>query len=221
MNVLIIVPAHNEAAAIAGVVAGVRAKGMDVLVIDDGSADQTAALAKTAGAVVISTGRKSGKGNALRMGFDYAIKKGYTAIIAVDGDGQHDPADINAFLLCYQHTNAGLVNGNRMQNPKGMPPVRHATNAFMSWLISLICKQRIPDSQCGFRLITTEVLQNIKLECTDFEIETELLVQASRKGFKIVSVPVATIYRDEVSKINPFRDTYRFVRYIIRTLIRS
>ncbi len=136
------------------------------------------------------------------------LKNGYEALIAMDGDGQHSPSDIAAFVACYQNTNADIVSGNRMHNPKGMPLVRLATNRLMSWLISLICRQHIPDTQCGFRLIKTKVLQAIKLESSDFEIETEVLIKASKKGFKIASVGIQTIYRDEVSKIQPVRDTF-------------
>ena len=111
-------------------------------------------------AVVLKTGGKSGKGNALKVGFDYVLKNGYEALIAMDGDGQHSPSDIAAFVACYQNTNADIVTGNRMHNPRGMPLVRLATNRFMSWLISLFCHQDIPDTQCGFRLIKTKVLRS-------------------------------------------------------------
>jgi glycosyltransferase involved in cell wall biosynthesis len=219
MKILAVIPAHNEGAHIASVAGAVKALGYDVLVIDDGSTDATASEARTVGALVISTGKKSGKGNALRTGFDQAIQKGYEAVIALDGDGQHDPADIRLFIECYQATGAAIVNGNRMANPQGMPWIRLFTNVFMSWIISLICRQHIADTQCGFRFMTTEVLKNINLECSDFEIETELLIRAAQKKFKIASVPIATIYSNEVSKINPVRDTWRFFRFIIRVLI--
>ena len=219
MTILAIIPAHNEARAIGDLVKSVKALGHHVLVIDDGSIDQTASLAQAQGAVVILTGRKSGKGNALRLGFEYAVSNGYPAVIALDGDGQHAPADIRVFIDSWQNKGADVVGGNRMQNPKGMPLVRLATNAFMSGLISLICRQKIADTQCGFRLISTEVLKNIQLVCTDFEIETEILIKAARKGYKIVSVPIQTIYGDEVSKIKPIRDTWRFVKFILKESI--
>jgi hypothetical protein len=88
-------------------------------------------------------------------------------------------------------------------------------------MISLFCRQHIPDTQCGFRLIKTNVLRAIKLESSDFEIETEELIKASKKGFKIASVDIQTIYRDEVSKIQPVRDTVRFIAYLWRELLRK
>ena len=214
----IVIPAHNEAKAIGPLTASVRALGYDVIVVDDGSVDGTGDLAKAAGAVVVAMPAKSGKGNALRVGFDRALKDGYGAVIAMDGDGQHAPCDIRSFVECFQKTGAQVVNGSRMHDPKGMPLLRLATNAFMSWIISLICRQQIKDTQCGFRLIAADVLKSVKLECSDFEIETELLVKASRKGFKIASVNIQSIYRNEVSKIRPFRDTLRFIRYAASTI---
>jgi len=218
MNIAIVIPAHNEAKTIGPLVEGVRALGYDCIVVDDGSVDNTGELAGAAHAKVLKTTTKNGKGNALKTGFDFVLKNGYEALIAMDGDGQHAPSDIAAFVACYQQTNADIVSGNRMQAPRGMPLLRRATNHFMSWLISLFCRQHIPDTQCGFRLIKSKVINAIKLESSDFEIETEVLIKASKKGFKIASVPIQTIYRDEVSKIKPVRDTCRFIAYLWREL---
>lgn len=220
MKIAIVIPAHNEDQTIGPLVEAVRALGYDCIVIDDGSVDKTNAVALEAGAVVLKTEAQSGKGNALKIGFDYVRKLRYKALIAMDGDGQHSPSDIAAFVACYQNTNADIVNGNRMHNPRGMPLVRLATNRLMSWAVSLFCRQHIPDTQCGFRLIKTNVLGAIKLESSDFEIETEVLIKASKKGFKIASVDIQTIYRDEVSKIKPVRDTLRFMAYLWRELWR-
>ena len=220
MKTAIVIPAHNEAKTIGALVKSITDLNGDVIVVDDGSCDDTASLAKAGGALVISTSTKSGKGNALRLAFAQALGQGYDAVITLDGDGQHSPSDIGRFLECYQKTKAGIISGNRMHNPCGMPWLRRATNGFMSWMISLICHQKIMDTQCGFRLITTKVLKSIVLECNDFEIETEILIKASKKGFRVVSVPIQTIYRDEVSKINPLRDTLRFIRYMSAEILK-
>ena len=221
MKIAVVIPAHNEASTIGVLAKAVRALGYDCIVVDDGSLDKTNAVAGEAHAVVLKTVVKSGKGNALKLGFDHVLRNDYEALITMDGDGQHSPSDIPAFVACYQNTNADIVSGNRMHSPQGMPLVRLATNHFMSWLISLFCRQHIPDTQCGFRLIKTSVLRAIKLESSDFEIETEVLIKASKKGFKIVSVDVQTIYRNEVSKIQPVRDTFRFLFYLWRELLRK
>jgi len=199
----------------------VRLLGYECVVIDDGSIDKTNEIASRAGAAVIQTGGRAGKGNALKLGFDHARRNGFDALITMDGDGQHSPSDISSFVTCYQNQQADIVTGNRMHNPKGMPLVRLVTNHFMSWLISLFCRQRIPDTQCGYRLIKTKVLDAIKLESSDFEIETEVLIKASKKGFKIASVNIQTIYSNEISKIQPVRDTFRFLAYLWRELWRK
>lgn len=86
----------------------------------------------------------------------------------------------------------------------------------MSWLISRIANQKIHDTQCGYRLIKAEVLKKIKIETANFEAESEILIKASEAGFKIRSVPVETVYAQEKSQINPFIDTFRFLKFIIR-----
>ncbi len=221
MKTAILIPAHNEAKAIGSLVKSLVDLRFDVIVVDDGSVDDTGLLAKTQGAIVLSTHKKSGKGNALRLGFDYAIVQNYDALIMMDGDGQHSSSDIAHFLECYDKSHADIVNGNRMLNPRGMPWLRRVTNHFMSVFISMICHQRIADTQCGFRFVTTKVLKAIELQSNDYEIETEILIKASRKGFRIASVPIESIYGDEVSKINPLKDTVRFIRYIIKEMFRS
>ncbi len=214
MKITIIIPAHNEAKSMSSLVKAIKDLGYDVIVVDDGSIDHTANLARNEGALVISTSKKGGKGNALRLGFDQAIGQGYDAVITMDGDGQHSPSDIAHFLQVYDQTQADIICGDRMESPLGMPWVRRVTNGFMSWMISWICHQKISDTQCGFRFIKMDVLKAIKLQSNDFEIETEILIKASKKGFRMACAPIQTIYRDEVSKIHPVRDTVRFIYYI-------
>ena len=111
---------------------------------------------------------------------------------------------------------ADMVIGNRMLDAEEMPPVRLKTNRFMSYIISKVSGQDVPDTQCGYRLIARRVLENIILNSSNFEIESELIVKAGRKGFKITSVQIKTIYQDEKSRINPIFDTLRFFAFMIR-----
>jgi len=97
-----------------------------------------------------------------------------------------------------------------------MPTLRIITNKFMSWVISLISKQKIPDTQCGFRLIKAEVLKRVELKTSKFETESEILIKASRMGFKIKSLSIKSVYGKEKSQINPFIDTFRFIKLISR-----
>ncbi|MDD4900222.1 MAG: glycosyltransferase family 2 protein [Candidatus Omnitrophica bacterium] len=216
MRACVIIPTYNESKAIAEVVRKSRHYGLEVVVIDDGSADNTAKIAREAGATVLENQNNQGKGASLIKGFDYALKTGFDYIITMDGDGQHLPEDIPFFLRLANSSDKGIFVGNRMSKVGNMPLVRVITNKFMSWLISLVIGQRVADTQCGFRLIKKEVLQKIKLTTTKYEIESELLIEAARQGFKIESVPVETVYAGEKSQINPFVDTLRFIKFITK-----
>jgi hypothetical protein len=101
---------------------------------------------------------------------------------------------------------------------RNMPVVRVLTNKIMSWFISGLCKQKIPDTQCGFRLIKKEVLERLRLTTSKFEIESEILIKASRLGFKIESLPIKSVYIGEKSHINPFIDTIKFIKFIFKEL---
>ena len=222
MKICIIIPVYDEAKTIGGLVQEIRDKNLDVVIIDDGSTDGSGKIAEEKGAVVIRHCEKLGKGVSLRDGFSYAVdKEEYDGVVTMDGDGQHAVCEIDSFLqIASQHPEC-IVSGSRMKSCNNMPLIRHLTNRFMSSMISRICRQQIPDSQCGFRYISASILRAIKLSSSDFEIETEVLIKASRKGFKIYSIPVQSIYRNELSKINPFVDTIRFFIFITKQIWRS
>lgn len=221
MNICVIIPAYNERAAVGDVVNAVLRHDIDVVVIDDGSIDDTGNIAATAGAYVLRNDHKMGKGFSLRKGFAWAVKQGYEGVITVDGDGQHDPADLEGFLEKAMIQPSSVVVGNRMGSTRDMPLVRQWTNRLMSALISYACSTSIPDTQCGYRYIGAEVLRAFEFTSGDFEIETEILMKACRKGFPVYSVPIKTIYRNEKSKIKPFKDTIRFVVYFYREIFSS
>jgi len=219
MNVCVVIPAFNEAENILKVISGVKALGIDVIVVDDGSLDETSLIAEKGGAYIIHHRERCGKGFSLSRGFDYAIKNGYDIIISMDADGQHDPADIQHFLDKAKNKESCVVLGNRMDNPKDMPFARIITNKLMSSVISAICRQDIPDTQCGFRLFSKDAISGIDIEARKFEVDSELLVKLARNGFKIESVPIRSIYGKEKSKIRPIRDTFRFMRFVIKILL--
>jgi glycosyltransferase involved in cell wall biosynthesis len=221
MKLCIVIPAHNEANTIGSLVAGLKKIGQDVVVIDDGSSDQSGEMARTQGAVVLRNEIKRGKGFSLQRGFAHALQNDYSGVIVMDGDGQHAVTDIPKFVTTIEQSPASIITGNRMSDPQGMPWLRRLTNRVMSALISQICQQPIPDTQCGYRYISREILSRLRLTSQDFEIETEVLIQASRLGYRIFSVPVQTIYRDERSKISPLKDTCRFFIYLGKEMTRG
>ena len=216
----VVIPAFNASETIGALVRQVKAQGLSVVVVDDGSQDRTAALASTEGALVISHLRNQGKGAALRTGFQYALRTAHDGVVTMDGDGQHDPAEILQLIHAGEVQHAGIVVGNRMTNGLAMPSSRRWTNEFMSSIVSMLARQPIPDSQSGFRFIRKEVLEAVPLRAMRFELETELLVGAAAQRWKIVSVPVRTIYPTQHrSHIHPVWDGVRFIGLVLGLLI--
>ncbi|MDP8259701.1 MAG: glycosyltransferase family 2 protein [Candidatus Gygaella obscura] len=217
MKICVIIPTLNEEKAIGGLIREIKKIALDVLVVDDGSHDKTSQIAKSEGAHVISNNINLGKGIALRQGFKYATHNNYDAVITMDGDGQHNPKDIQMLIdTGFNDNETGIVVGNRMFEVRNMPILRILTNRIMSNLISFVCRQNIPDSQCGFRLIKCSFIRKIDLSSKKYEIESEILIKSSRLKYKIKSIPIQTIYAGEKSQINPFIDTFRFIKFIIK-----
>ena len=214
-----VIPAFDAAKTIGEVVRRVKEQGLGVVVVDDGSRDGTAAIASRQGALVISHLRNQGKGSALRTGFEYALRSHYDGVVTLDSDGQHDPMDTPQLIQAGERQHAGIVVGNRLTNGAVMPPMRRLANQVMSGIVSAIVRQHIPDSQCGFRFIRKEVLEQVPLRAKRFEIETELLCAAAARRWKIISVPIRAIYpTHHASHIRPMRDAVRFLGVILQHL---
>lgn len=220
MNACVIIPTYNEAHTIADLVKGTKKLGLDVIVTDDGSFDTTARIAEGEGAHVLRNDKNKGKGAALRKAFLYAIKNDYDGAVTMDGDAQHDPEEIATFLQRAGVCDAGVIVGNRMRGSTHMPKVRRITNKLMSTLISMIIRQDVPDTQCGFRFIRRNVLEDMVLRTSKFEIDSEILIEASRSGYKIDSIPIKIIYQGQASQIKPIVDTLRFLWFISRIIFK-
>lgn len=221
MRTCVIIPTYNESKAIAELIKQIKDLNLEVIIIDDGSSDETVKIAQVSGSKVLRNQANIGKGAALIKGYNFAVGQGFDAIISMDGDGQHSSEDIKTFIQKAQNHSVYVIVGNRMTMTRQMPFLRIITNNFMSWLLSLIIKQKIPDTQCGFRLIKKEALLAMNLSTSKYETESEILIKAARLGYKIESVPVKTIYCGQKSKINPFIDTLRFLRLLALEAIRS
>jgi glycosyltransferase involved in cell wall biosynthesis len=222
-----VIPAFNEEVHIADVVQRTRARIDNVLVVDDGSSDATAERARAAGADVIVHPQNRGKGEAIKSGLrhwlptaspsDGGLDRQVEWVLILDADGQHRPEEIDAFVAAAgSAVRPGLILGNRMNDIRSMPLVRRIVNRYMSRKIGRACGQRIPDTQCGFRMLHRDLIPNLFDGAERFEYETEMLIVASRKGFRIESVPISTVYSDEVSSIHPVRDTIRFFKLMRR-----
>jgi len=211
-----VIPAFNEEKHIGGVVRRTREQLDHVVVVDDGSSDETAARAREAGAEVIVHPENRGKGESIKSGLRYWLERQLTWVVILDADGQHRPEEIDRLIRAAASDGASLLLGNRMKDISSMPLVRRWVNRYMSKKISRLCGQDIPDTQCGFRMLHRHFIPEVLSGTDRFDYETEMLIIASRKGFRIESVPISTVYSDEVSSINPIRDTIRFFKLIRR-----
>lgn len=214
-KVAAIIPAYQEEKHIGEVVRRTLAQVDNVLVVDDGSSDATCANAREAGAELLVHERNCGKGEAIKDGLRYWLERGFQQVVILDGDGQHLPEEISRFTAAAM-SGAKLLIGTRMNDLSRMPLVRRIVNRYMSRKISRACGQDIPDTQCGFRMLSAAVIPPLLEGSERFDYETEMLIKVSRKGFRIESVPVSTVYSDEVSSIHPVRDTIRFFKLMRR-----
>jgi glycosyltransferase involved in cell wall biosynthesis len=215
-----VIPAYNAGPHLAAVIEKVARhvpRGR-IVVVDDGSTDDTRTAAAQAGARVVAHPENRGKGAAIRTGIAEAATLGVPYAILLDADGQHNPDEIPAFVARARATGADLVVGNRLGASRNMPWLRLATNHVTSGVVSLLAGRRVPDSQNGYRLIRLAHFARFPLTTSRYEIESEMIIRAGRAGGKIASVPVETIYAGEKSFINPFVDTYRFLRMVAKSL---
>jgi glycosyltransferase involved in cell wall biosynthesis len=217
--ILALIPAYNEGPTIQQVVKQVSAF-LPVLVVDDGSRDDTAQQAAQGGAVVIEQKPNQGKGVALRTGFLYAIEQHYSVVITLDGDGQHDPAEIPAFLDRYKNFPSDLLIGARTFQQ--MPPVRRMANTLGRSLFSWALRQPVMDNQSGYRLISRRMMEAM-LTCGEcgFEFEVDMLVVCVERGFQLDWTPIRTIYGDQGSHISPLKHAFHFFRMVLQTRRRT
>ena len=217
-NTGIILPALNAARFLGPLLDEIRElhPGLRLLVVDDGSTDTTGQTARTHGAEVITHEVNQGKGQALLTGFEWAKSQNLNWVLTMDSDGQHLPRDLKGFLDVAANNSADVVVGNRMDSVENMPWLRLMTNRFTSSVVGHLAGTPIPDSQNGYRMFKVEFLHGLRLTTTNYDMESEVLVRIARRGARITSVPIATVYGDEISTIHPFRDTIRFFRLAAR-----
>lgn len=203
-----IIPAWNESRRLGTVVRATR-QHLPVLVVDDGSTDESAAVAEAEGAEVLRHVRNLGKGAALRSGFAWVLEREYGSALTLDADGQHDPEEIPRFLEA-GGSGVDLVIGRR--DFSKMPFPRGESNAFGSWILSRALRHPIQDNQCGFRWHHRRLLEALDLTSRGFELEVEVIIQATCGGFRVEWVPIRTIYdTGKVSYFHPIGDGLRFL----------
>jgi glycosyltransferase involved in cell wall biosynthesis len=209
----VVIPCFNEGATIASLVNLARRFLPTIIVVDDGSTDNTAAQAASAGARLISHGRNAGKGTALRSGLSLALKQGFAWAMTMDGDAQHAPADMPALMQCAGRSNALMVIGDRMHKAHEMPWLRRKVNVWMSQKLSQCAGRTLADTQSGFRLIHLRTWAALPLQAERFEVESEMLMAFLAADHPVAFVPVQVLARSRGSHIRPVTDTLRWWKW--------
>jgi glycosyltransferase involved in cell wall biosynthesis len=210
VNVCALIAAFNEAPTIRAVAGGIREHVTHVVVVDDGSADDTAGAAAAVGAEVVKHPDNRGKGAAIRSGLDAVLPRPFTHVLFLDGDGQHDPHDAPVLIAAAKATGADLVIGERPFSKETMPTSRYYTNTISSWVISRVfVGTTVADAQSGYRLVKTDALRTLTLSARGYEIETEMLIKLARRGARVARVRISLHYGNARSKLRPIRDTTR------------
>lgn len=207
MKVVAIVPAYECEATVRAVVRGLLPNVDAVLVVDDGSRDATAAEAERAGARVLRRARNGGKGSAVRDALESVRGEGFTHVAFVDGDGQHDPADLPA-LLRAAAGGADFVIGSRLAAPGDMPGKNYWANTIGDKVLSRMTGLGVQDGQSGYRVVATRLLDALRLTARRYAIENEILVKCAPRVARLAIVPIRTIYAGERRHYRPFRDTW-------------
>ena len=209
-DVLAVIPGYQEGPRIRAVVDHAQVH-LPVVVVDDGSTDDTAAQAEAAGATVLRQVPNAGKGAALRMGFRYALEHEAAAVVTLDADGQHDPAEIPAFLAAFRETRPELVLGCR--DFAGMPPLRRLSNTLGTWVFSGAVGRRVADNQSGYRLVGRRLMTALlDSDEAGFEFEVEMIARCIALGLPLAEVPIRTIYAGEPSHIRNWQHVTQFLR---------
>jgi len=216
-RVAALVPAYQAAPHLAAVLAGIRAQlPIDaIFVVDDGSTDATAQVARQAGVHVIQHAQNQGKGAALLTGFEAAAIAGFTHVITLDADGQHPPDCIPSFIAALPH--AEIVVGSRLHDAATMPRDRLFSNRATAVILGALARQTILDGQSGYRLYALDVVRRIQFEARGFMFESEILIKASRAGARIGHVEIPCVYGDQGSHINKTRNTLQFLALVGRS----
>ena len=197
-TIVVVMPAHNEASIIATVLANVPAQidsyTVIPIVIDDGSDDATAAVARGSGAVVVRHMTNLGVGAATVTGFRAALQLNADIIVSMDADGQHDAGEISTLVRCLIEGPFDVVIGSRLLTAHGMPPSRLAANLLLNALTFVVYGKIVSDSQSGFKALSRQAVATMDLNCAGYEICSEIIGEIYRNNFRYKSIPVRVVY---------------------------
>jgi glycosyltransferase involved in cell wall biosynthesis len=222
-RVAVLIPALDCEATLGAVVRGARAHAELVLVVDDGSRDRTADVAKSAGAEVVRHATNRGKGAALRTGMQALLERGATHALTMDGDGQHLAGDLPALLAASADAPRALVLGARQHPPGSLAPIRVFGNAFANRWVRIACGAALDDSQSGLRLYPLRETLALGCRADRFAFETEVVIRAVRAGWPLRTVPVRVWNPppgERTSHFRGFSDTVRIVLTVVALILR-
>lgn len=206
-HITVILPAYEEEVSIGSIVLLTRLYTDKVIVVDDGSSDRTAEIARKAGAVVIVHEENLGKGGALRTGFAAAVKMGADIIVTMDSDAQHNPADIPRLVAPIIEGEADMVNGSRYINGqnKNTPTYRRFGQKLLDKATNKNSGIKITDSQSGFRAFAASIIDVFRFNALGMAIESEMLADAGKAGLRIREVEIGVRYDVDGSTVNPIK----------------
>jgi len=222
MKIVAVIPAYNEAATIREVAEGTLRFLTDVIVVNDGSTDATAAALEGLAVTVVTNPSNLGKGASLWRGFALALAEGADAVITLDGDAQHRPEDIPRLVAAAGEQPGRIIIGARLWEKEKVPPLRYLGNRFANFWVAWAAGFPVADSQSGFRLYPAAVLRNLKVNpALRFAFESEILIEAGRAGVRTSAVPINAIYppNARASHYRSAVDTARIVRMIAWKLV--
>jgi glycosyltransferase involved in cell wall biosynthesis len=218
LHTVALIPAYDAVSTLAPVIEEARSS-LPVVVVDDGSVDGTGELAARLGAIVLRHPQNLGKGAALKTGFAWAIENGLEGVVTLDADGQHLASEIPRFLEARRETGADLIIGSRRHLFGEMLPRRRLANTFSAWGITWASGVQVEDSQSGFRFYSTRLMREVALRSTGFDLESEVIVAAARRGLKIMTIPIDLGFVDglSTSHYRPLADSIRIAWTVFKT----
>jgi glycosyltransferase involved in cell wall biosynthesis len=218
VSVVAVIPAFDAASTLGAVIEAARST-LPVVVVDDGSTDGTAEVARRLGVTLLRHPENRGKGAALKTAFSWALENELAGVVTLDADGQHLASEIPRFLAAYAETRADLIIGSRRHLFPGMLPRRRLANTFSAWGITWASGVPVEDSQSGFRFYSARLMREVRLRSTGFDLESEVIVAAAQRRLKIAVIPIELGFVDGLatSHYRPLADSLRIAWTVFKT----
>jgi len=202
-------------------ISAIKKLNYECLFIDDGSYDGTTEIIKKSNVNYIRNERNFGKGYSLKIGFNYAIVNNYDCVITIDADNQHPIEYIPLFVEKLKFFDIVIGSRKKQMNIRKMPIDRYISNRFNSAFISILCLKNIPDAQSGYRGMKIDVIKNLRINSNGFDFETEFIIKAIKKGYKVGYIDIPIIYNSKKSHIKKFKDTLKVLKVYLNVIFHS